>query len=239
MSSEVLPVRTFTESNSIEVKNALTTSSLTGAPISTGPNAIFSVVPINLDDYGPYGKPNAIVRPLRRNEPNEMIVPEANVANVPASDQSSPKVNVPAKCRKREIDTFSKELDNKLRHLQKDKKTSSKNVNLRILLVHLVCVKFILSVCVFSHDGVWIKLLNISSMPAGFLWSSIFHSLYWLDAAHIKFPNVFVDLLLTIIDIILLQSDITVEMTKKFRLRNKSIKSIKSEHSYFVSWEFS
>lgn len=132
MSSEVLPVKTIAESNSIEVKKALVPSPLPSAPLSTGLYAIFSVVPINPDDYGPYGKPNAIVRPLRRNEPNEMIVPEANAANVPATNQSTPKVNVPAKCRKREIDTFSKELDNKLRHLQKDKKTSSKNVNLRI-----------------------------------------------------------------------------------------------------------
>lgn len=133
MSSEVLPVRTIIESNLIKAKNAFTSSSLVTAPIATGSNAIFAIVPFNPDDYGPYGKPNAIVRPVpRRNESIEMILPEANEANVPASNQSTPKVNVPVKNRKREIDTFTKELDNKLRHLQKDKKTSSKNVKFRL-----------------------------------------------------------------------------------------------------------
>lgn len=131
MSSEVLPVRNLIEPNSVEVKTVLASSPLVGAPVATGPNAIFNVVPIKPDDYGPYGKPNAIVRPLRRHESNEMILPEANEANVPASNESSPKVIVPVKNRKREIDTFTKELDNKLRHLQKDKQTSSKNVKFR------------------------------------------------------------------------------------------------------------
>lgn len=127
MSSEVFPIRKIIEPNLIEPKNALNTSTLISAPVAIGPNAIFSVVPINTDDYGPYGKPNAIVRPVpRRNESIEMTLPEATEANQPASNQSTPKVN--RKYRKREIDTFTKELDNKLKHLQKDKKTSSKNV---------------------------------------------------------------------------------------------------------------
>ncbi|XP_031620238.1 radial spoke head protein 3 homolog B isoform X1 [Contarinia nasturtii] len=132
MSSGVLSVKpTIIEPKSIEAKNAYTSTTLASASTATGPNAIFSVIPINnnTDEYGPYGKPNAIVRPLRRNEPNEMILPEANEANLPASSQSTPKVNVPVKQKKREIDTFTKELDNKLRHLQKDKKNSSKNEN--------------------------------------------------------------------------------------------------------------
>lgn len=130
MSFEVLSVKpTIIEPNSIEAKNVFTSNSLGSASTATGPHAIFSVIPISkADDYGPYGKPNAIVRPVRRNEPNEMILPEANEANLPASSQSTPKVIVPVKSKKREIDTFTKELDNKLRHLQKDKKASSKNV---------------------------------------------------------------------------------------------------------------
>lgn len=140
MSSEVLPVRaTVIDPHPIESKNVHAATPLISAPIGPGPNAIFAVIPINnnnnnTDDYGPYGpygKPNAIVRPVRRNEPNTdtMILPEANEAtNLPASNQSTPKVNVPVKNKRREIDTFTKELDNKLRHLQKDKKPSSKNV---------------------------------------------------------------------------------------------------------------
>ncbi|XP_055322463.1 radial spoke head protein 3 homolog B isoform X2 [Sitodiplosis mosellana] len=139
VSSEVLPVRatTIIDPHSIESKNVHAAFPLiSSAPLGPGPNAIFSVVPITsnnpTDDYGHYGKPNtiAIVRPVRRNEPNTdtMILPEANGANnLPASNQSTPKVNVPAKNKRREIDTFTKELDNKLRHLQKDKKPASKN----------------------------------------------------------------------------------------------------------------
>lgn len=119
-------------------------------------DAIFSVVPINADSYGPYGKPNAIVRPVRRNEPSEMILPQAATnevtaaaaavaaataavaaaaaaANQPATNQSTPKHNVPGINKKPDIDTFTKELENKLRHLQKDKKISTGNV---IFFIH-------------------------------------------------------------------------------------------------------
>lgn len=146
MSSEALPPRTtITESNLVETKEfpppppapaaAATTAVSTAAPPSVvkfnTPDAIFAVVPINPDSYGPYGKPNAIVRPLRRNETPEMTLPQANEANLPASsNHSSPKtVDIPPKTnKKRKIDTFTKELDNKLRHLQHNK-ISSKNVN--------------------------------------------------------------------------------------------------------------
>lgn len=149
VSSEVLPARvatttTIIDPHPIESKNVHIVSPLiSSAPLGPGPNAIFSIVPItttnnnnnnSTDEHGPYGnlgKPNAIVRPVRRNEPNTdtMILPEANVANnLPASNQSTPKVNVPAKNKRREIDTFTKELDNKLRHLQKDKKPTLKHV---------------------------------------------------------------------------------------------------------------
>lgn len=118
-------------------------------------DAIFSVVPINTDSYGPYGKPNAIVRPVRRNEPNEMTLPQAanevtaaaaavaaaaaaaatatiTAANQPDSNQSTPKHNVPGINKKLDIDTFTKELENKLHHLQKDKKISTGNVKCSI-----------------------------------------------------------------------------------------------------------
>lgn len=118
-------------------------------------DAIFSVVPINTDSFGPYGKPNAIVRPLRRNDPSEMTLPQAATnevtaaaaavaaaaapitnttvstviaANQPATNQSTPKHNVPGINKKPDIDTFTKELENKLRHLQKDKKIFTGNV---------------------------------------------------------------------------------------------------------------
>lgn len=116
-------------------------------------DAIFSVVPINTDSYGPYGKPNAIVRPVRRNDPSEMTLPPAAnevtaaaaavaaaAANItaasnqpqPASNQSTPKLNVPGIKKKHDIDTFTKELENKLRHLQKDKKIPAGNVKYSI-----------------------------------------------------------------------------------------------------------
>lgn len=140
MPSEVLSVKPLTiETNPNEAKNVLTSSSLSSsaaafesAPISTGPNAIISVIPINTDYYGPYGKPNAIVRPVRRNEHDEMILPEnANEANFSTSRQPTPKVNVPEKYKKREIDTLTKKLDNKLCHSQKDKRAPTKNVKLK------------------------------------------------------------------------------------------------------------
>lgn len=130
MSSDVLPARSSVhESNAVEVKADQLPSVISSATKLNGSDAIFSTVPIPTDTYGPYGKPNAIVRPVRRNEPNEMTLPQANEAPVPASDHSTPKVNVPAKTKKPEIDnTFTKELENKLKYLQKDKKTSSGNV---------------------------------------------------------------------------------------------------------------
>lgn len=169
VSSEVLPARvattTIIDPHPIESKNVHIVSPLiSSAPLGPGPNAIFSIVPItttntntnntnnySTDEYNPYGnlgKPNAIVRPVRRNEPNTdtMILPEANAANnLPASNQSTPKVNVPAKYKRREIDTFTKELDNKLRHLQKDKKPTLKHVKFSSLnssFLHVFSLSF-------------------------------------------------------------------------------------------------
>lgn len=147
MLSEVLPARptTIIESNknadlypinspsAIAAQQQLPALLAPSAPIvtkSNGIDAIFNIVPINTDHYGPYGKPNAIVRPVRRNEPNEMTLPQANEPNLPASNQSTPKVNVPLKHKKQEIDTFTKELENKLKHLQRDKKSAVGNVKI-------------------------------------------------------------------------------------------------------------
>lgn len=134
MPSEVLAARsTVIESKLVEVKaDPFPTSSppaAAPAPILSTPDAIFAVIPHNTDTYGPYGKPNAIVRPVvRRNESNEMTLPQAHEANAPASDHSTPKVNVPVKNKTQEIDTFTKELENKLKYLQKDSKSSTGNV---------------------------------------------------------------------------------------------------------------
>lgn len=133
MSSDILPARsTAIESNPVDQIPYFSPPSVAPAPKFNAPDAIFSVVPITADNYGPYGKPNAIVRPVRRNEPTEMTLPQANEAHVPASDHSTPKVNVPAKNKKPEIDTFTRELDNKLKYLQKDKKSSTGNVKFQI-----------------------------------------------------------------------------------------------------------
>lgn len=151
MSSEAFPLRTtINESNLVETKNSFlpthpvvaappppiitTTTTTIPIPKLNAPDAIFAVIPTNTDTYGPYGKPNAIVRPVRRNESNEMTLPQANDVNIPASSgQSTPKtVEIPPKTnKKRKIDTFTKELDNNLRHLQHTK-ASSKNVKLFI-----------------------------------------------------------------------------------------------------------
>lgn len=137
MPSEVLAARsTVIDSKSVEVKAnpfPISPPEAAPAPKHSTPDAIFAVIPHNTDIYGPYGKPNAIVRPVvRRNESNEMTLPQAHEANAPASDHSTPKVNVPVKNKTQEIDTFTKELENKLEHLQKDSKSSTGNVKFHI-----------------------------------------------------------------------------------------------------------
>lgn len=153
MSPEALTSQTTTtinESNLVETKNTFPptpTAPAQVAPTSISklntPDAIFSIVPINTDTYGPYGKPNAIVRPLRRNESIEMTLPQANDVQIPASSgQSTPKaVDIPPKTnKKRKIDTFTKELDNNLRHLRylQHTKNSSKNVTLLNLFLKFI-----------------------------------------------------------------------------------------------------
>lgn len=99
-----------------------------------------NTVPVTIlnvsDQFGSYGKPNAIVRPVRRIESlDEMIQPPAS--SLPPSTQMNnatlarnDRHESDSKKIQREVDFFfTKELDFKLKHLQRDKKASSKNVN--------------------------------------------------------------------------------------------------------------
>lgn len=96
-------------------------------------NAISIFNPITVENFSTYGKPNAIVRPvIRKNEStDEMTLPHTIEPNHPASEQSNIAFKQDyssGRFRKKEIDTFARELDIKLKYLQKDKKTTSKNV---------------------------------------------------------------------------------------------------------------
>lgn len=90
--------------------------------IRTSVNA-FTIV--NTDNLLTYGKPNAIVRPIRRRDPSEGRDNEDNVDdNFNLDKNTNTKSN-------NELGNFTKELDLKLKRLQKDtKKNSSLNVNI-------------------------------------------------------------------------------------------------------------
>lgn len=81
-----------------------------------------------------YGKPNAIVRPVvRRNETiDEMSMSQSMENNSPVSSVQPTTINrkdVAVKNKKREIDpTAATDVDNKSKAMQKDKRTSLKNV---------------------------------------------------------------------------------------------------------------
>lgn len=101
----------------------------------TNSNAVQSAQ-LNLvsDQFGSYGKPNAIVRPVRRNDLNDQMIqsssqppppllPTTQMNNGNARNDESKKIQ-------RDVEfSFTKELDFQLKHLQRDKKASSKNVN--------------------------------------------------------------------------------------------------------------
>lgn len=88
------------------------------------------------NNFAPYGKPNAIVRPVRRIE----LIDEMESSSSPSNEtnttttatikpQQSIKVDLTKNTKQpSEIDSFTKELDFKLKHIQIEKKTS-KNVN--------------------------------------------------------------------------------------------------------------
>lgn len=86
------------------------------------PTISFSV----LDSFGTFGKPNAIVKPVRRLESTEEPTVSGNsemtgTTMLIDTTQTATATN--------DMDNFSKQLDVKLKHLQaSDKKSSSKNV---------------------------------------------------------------------------------------------------------------
>lgn len=86
------------------------------------------------EQFGSYGKPNAIVRPVRRNESNDEMIQSSlqppTLSLPPTHMNNANAPNIDSKKLQREDDfSFVKELDFKLKHLQWDKKASSKNVN--------------------------------------------------------------------------------------------------------------
>lgn len=91
---------------------------------------VYNVMP---DNFAPFGKPNAIVRPVRRNESlDDMVQPQPlrngldhPIVNIPTLTV----VDLASKPTKIEINAFTKGLDLKLKNFQKDKKNSSRNVN--------------------------------------------------------------------------------------------------------------
>lgn len=105
------------------------------------PTVSFSV----LDSFGNFGKPNAIVRPVRRMESTEEPTVIGNTEMTGASmlidtTQAATAVN-------NELENFTKQLDVKLKHLQaSDKKSSSKNVI--IFVIFFLCTKF--SACIYA-----------------------------------------------------------------------------------------
>lgn len=105
------------------------TSTTEIAAVDTNSTAPTVTVVNVADNFGTFhGKPNAIVRPVRRYESiDEMFQPLENGQQL-NEHQAPTAVQIASKKIQHEIDIFSKELDLKLKHLQKDKRISSKNV---------------------------------------------------------------------------------------------------------------
>lgn len=83
-------------------------------------NQTIAFTVLNVESFGTFGKPNAIVRPVRRLESTEeSITGQMTVGAIDAKEA----VNT-----FNEMDSFTKQLDMKLKNLQPDKKNSSKNV---------------------------------------------------------------------------------------------------------------
>lgn len=129
------------ESKSIQSSDALSTTTtrttivfpFRGPVKPPSSNAISIFNPITVENFATYGKPNAIVRPVvrRYDLTDEMSLPQFHDTNVPVTGQPTAnniKQDSPVKYEKKEVDSFARELDIKLKYLQKDKKTSSKNV---------------------------------------------------------------------------------------------------------------
>lgn len=102
-------------------------------------NAIPIFIPITIEKILNYEKPNAIVRPLiRKNEiRDDMTAPRSNETIIPLSSQFAVlKQDNPARIKNKEIlnDAFARKFEVKLKHLPKDKKSSSNNVNINFYL---------------------------------------------------------------------------------------------------------
>lgn len=103
----------------------------------TNATAVPTTISNNSDQFGSYGKPNAIVRPQRRNELNNEMIQSSSQPPLPPPPPSSTHMhngnvarNDESKRIQRDVEFSStKELDFKLKHGQGDKKASSKNVN--------------------------------------------------------------------------------------------------------------
>lgn len=101
----------------------------------TNSNAVPSTILNVSDQFGSYGKPNAIVRPVRRNDLNDQMIQsmlQPPTLSLPSTHMNNGNVrnNESKTGILRDVEfSFTKELDIKLKHLQTDKKASSKNVN--------------------------------------------------------------------------------------------------------------
>lgn len=106
--------------------------------------AVVSFTVLNADaTFGNYGKPNAIVRPVRRmgstDEPSQhqhqQQLQESQRPTAPDNDagddseMTAALVDTTESMANKDMDNFAQQLDLKLRGLQHSKKTSSKNVN--------------------------------------------------------------------------------------------------------------
>lgn len=87
-------------------------------------NATSAFTVLTSDNFGMFGKPNAIVRPIRRLEPTE----DTRMGQDDATRSFTNQPNEQTKLASFEMGRFAKELDFKLKNLQSDKKLSSKNV---------------------------------------------------------------------------------------------------------------
>lgn len=75
----------------------------------------------NVELFGVFGKPNAIVRPVRRMEPNEESMHTVEMTTVPVNSMEPTDASI-------DMYHFTKHLEVKLKNLQSDKRMTSKIV---------------------------------------------------------------------------------------------------------------
>lgn len=101
-------------------------------PTTSSAAVSFSVINADTAAFGNYGKPNAIVRPVRRmestDEPQQQDQQRPVGGDVGGGEVTAALVDS-AESMANDMDTFARHLDSKLKGLQHtDKKSSSKNV---------------------------------------------------------------------------------------------------------------